>query len=96
MSFFVLRNRLLSPGAYGLAKKNDIFSRCFLASFSTQNLDMHEGGQRQPYLGFLIDEAMIGMAHQDRAIAMGHSHVRKVGEVSPRMGEDNVMGMNHD
>ena len=51
----------------------------------------HEGGRRQPYLGFLMDEAMSGMTHQDRAIAMGHSHAGKVGEVSPRMGED--MGM---
>ena len=53
----------------------------------------HEGGRRQPYLGFLMDAAMSGMAHQDRAIAMGHSHASKVGEVSSRMGEDNAMGM---
>ena len=48
----------------------------------------HDGGRRQPYLGFLLDEAMSGMAHQDRAMAMGHSHASKVGEVSSRMGED--------
>ena len=48
----------------------------------------HEGGRRQPYLGFLMDEAMSGMAHQDRAMAMGHSHASKVGGVSSRMGED--------
>ena len=51
----------------------------------------HEGGLRQPYLGFLMDEAMTGMAHQDRAIAMGHSHAAKVGEFSSRMGEDMAM-----
>ena len=42
-------------------------------------------------MGFLMDEAMSGMAHQDRAIAMGHSHASKAGEVASRMGGD--MGM---
>ena len=34
--------------------------------------------------------AMSGMAHQDSAIAMGHSHAGQVGEVPSRMGD---MGM---
>ena len=41
-----------------------------------------------------MDEARIGMAHQDRATAMCHSHASKVGEVVSRMDED--MGMMYD
>ena len=55
--------------------------------------DMRGGEGSHYYLGFLMDEVMSGMAHQDRAIAMGHSHASKVGEVPSRLGAREDMDM---
>ena len=43
---------------------------------------------RHTYLGFLLDEALSGSAHFDRAIARGAGFTHKVGKVSSSMGED--------
>ena len=41
-----------------------------------------------------MDEAMSGMSHQEKAMAMGHSYASTVGEVASRMGEGIMhMGM---
>ena len=45
-------------------------------------------GRRQPYLGFLTDEALSGKAHYNKALAMGHAQAGKVGDISAKMGED--------
>ena len=37
---FVLAQSFFSPGPYDSAKKAQMFSRCFLPPFATQNLDM--------------------------------------------------------
>ena len=47
-----------------------------------------DGGCRHTYLGFLLDEALSGSAHFDRAIARGAGFTHKVGKVSSSMGED--------
>ena len=47
-----------------------------------------EGGCRHPYLGFLLDEALSGSAHFDRALSRGTGFNHKVGKVSSSMGED--------
>ena len=47
------------------------------------------GGVATPTLvGFLLDEALSGSAHFDRAIARGAGFTHKVGKVSSSMGED--------
>ena len=50
-----------------------------------------DGGCRHTYLGFLLDEALSGSAHFDRAIARGAGFTHKVGNVSSSMGE--AMGL---
>ena len=45
-------------------------------------------GRRQPYLGFLTDEALSGKAHYNKVLAMGHAQAGKVGDISAKMGED--------
>ena len=47
-----------------------------------------DGGCRHTYLGFLLDEAVSGSVHFDRAIARGAGFTHKVGKVSSSMGED--------
>ena len=44
-----------------------------------------EGGCRHPCLGFLLDEALSGSAHFDRALSRGTGFNRKVGKVSSSM-----------
>ena len=44
--------------------------------------------RRQPYLGFLTDEALSGKAHYNKALAIGHAQANKVGDISAKMGED--------
>ena len=52
---------------------------------------VQEGGRCHTYLGFLMDEGMTGIAHNNRALGMGAECAgcaHKVGQVASKMGED--------
>ena len=52
-----------------------------------------DGGCRHTYLGFLLDEALSGSAHFDRAIARGAGFTHKAGKVSSSMAMGEDMGL---